>query len=1386
MCECLSHTKKNLPIILLLIVLLGSSVLISSNIIINQTQPNEVRFRYNNINITFNNPSFSLSKIILTDNSITLNATKIQIESNSSMPVNLTVFHLDSNTSNSNAVGSMVFNFSVKCTGGNVWFNLSGFTPGYVFDIYKNNTYMTRRTVNESGVLSFNNSVWSWYYFTGMLYGGSGGAVRSDGSHLFYTCEDGLIPLYTATAGSTVTLDSNSSLEGKYCLNFSYTGILSTQSSSYTYPSPICPSTWSIKINIQDSVEDDVNIHLYDSLTAQLCSVDFMDDGTVRLNGDIAKQFFSTWALNTTYTIVVSSINYIANTLRVTVSNSTHSSTRSNSFSSSSIDINEFYVTSYLDTSCRVFFDDWTIGTQANITSSGNSLTAFNSTYINGVLFNDGSLLQNNSEDNHTVKIVYDTSPHENLSYTYYFNNYSSTATDFKTNTSIVDSNENTYGYYTDRIGENYTEGDDSYGQSYAEYWLTQTFTPSEPQDVNRVALKAYKTGLSPGIMVVGIRETDVITGKPTGADIVNGTFDADSLSTSPEWIVINVSSYVLSKDVKYAIVVRALSGTWLNYVRLRKDNTGLYAGGSAGGSMDYGVTWTMQGSFDYMFRIYSYFNNSIYLSNHTGNNSNTPDNNISKIEIRAKTNLSDDAYNGRILLQPIFEGTNTTFFDVFANNDGGSWSDWIDITTYINSSHPNWNDIRNLSCRVYANLTQGIAYVGMVQLRITCNDSYAFNKTITPTPTSTDAIHEQINDLNPGTAYFYRTYTNNSYYIDGYNYSSYSISHPERWFLTKPQAPTNKSTNLLNETAINISWTNGNGSNTTVLIKKIGSYPTTPYDGIEVYNSSTNYSIQNMIINEGGFFRAWSYTNWTHDGTTYWQYSDDYLTFNFSKMIITVYNESKPWQNISADIQITSKDGTKVYQVFNVETPYEIDLEGEDAPTGEDVSFVISNSSYRTRIYYKDITLNVIYNFSGVTGFYLPPLETPGSDPGEEEDCILRTITESISISNPAVNAVITTSHVIEEIYSVEIYNNSLYGSYGGWLNVPSGQYTSNTSNVTVQHGFMDVNTSQARVTYYYYYCTNQTISTALYRLRVVETISTDYTDVDRGVEGIVVHILRYFNTTGVFTEIAAPLTDANGYCNVWLIQNNFYKVNITDTLFEPMISDYTTDPPNAYGQTLEKIFRLVRISSIDENKTYLFSDVYSYNATMNTNNTLYVQIAEKISTTTNMQIYIYEAYNETYTLITTHLNIGNTSTRLWVSNINTTRLYYVVIKANHTTAEYINITIVVLPITMNQTTYNADDIDSIFNNIFGEKTGLSYAIVFLIYLPAIFILLGFAAIQHPGLGMIITSLYCGYVSTFVIFTPDFAIKLSILITLGLVFGVVLIAMKKGWRLFQ
>jgi hypothetical protein len=112
---------------------------------------------------------------------------------------------------------------------------------------------------------------------------------------------------------------------------------------------------------------------------------------------------------------------------------------------------------------------------------------------------------------------------------------------------------------------------------------------------------------------------------------------------------------------------------------------------------------------------------------------------------------------------------------------------------------------------------------------------------------------------LNPGRLYFFRAVAA----ANGSTFYGKNVS-----FVTCPNPPTSVKVQTYNRTRINLTWTKGIGSttsnitNTTVVIRKEGAPPASPYDGVMLYNG-TDSSKADTNLKDGMtyYYAIWSWT---------------------------------------------------------------------------------------------------------------------------------------------------------------------------------------------------------------------------------------------------------------------------------------------------------------------------------------------------------------------------------------------------------------------------------------------------------------------------------------------------------------------------------------------
>ncbi len=425
---------------------------------------------------------------------------------------------------------------------------------------------------------------------------------------------------------------------------------------------------------------------------------------------------------------------------------------------------------------------------------------------------------------------------------------------------------------------------------------------------------------------------------------------------------------------------------------------------------------------------------------------------------------------------------------------------------------------------------------------------------------------------LTMGSLYYYQAWGFANWSYNGTTYWQYSSDYSSNSNTTANVDPpyngiSSYDTGTL---TLNLTWTSGNNSDMDIVIQNNNSYSTSPSDGWIRQNSTVNSSNYfNTSLTYNTFFTVWSYN------VTANIYSAVGLDIPWGAIEINVFDENSPWiPIIDYTLFITNTEGDETYYVEDVNNPVVISF--ESIPFGEDTIIQINHPDYEQRVWHVNLFVNTYYNYT----FYLPSIEAPtdgDDDPpaGGGGDCLTKAYTDSITVTNPAIDAIINLTYTLDDIIEVHIFNKSFFGSYGGWVPVPSDKFTATSVNVTIDNSVLDANTTIARASYYYEDCDTYE-PPALYYIRVVESYETEFGISDRSVENAKVTFQRYINTTDSYEDVSILLTDANGYVDLYLMPGVIYKVIITKDGYVTKSSSYQPAPPNQYGQTVEKVFRI------------------------------------------------------------------------------------------------------------------------------------------------------------------------------------------------------------------
>jgi hypothetical protein len=184
-----------------------------------------------------------------------------------------------------------------------------------------------------------------------------------------------------------------------------------------------------------------------------------------------------------------------------------------------------------------------------------------------------------------------------------------------------------------------------------------------------------------------------------------------------------------------------------------------------------------------------------------------------------------------------------------------------------------------------------------------------------------------------------------------------------------------------------------------------------------------------------------------------------------------------------------------------------------------------------------------------------------------------------------------------------------------------------------------------------------------ALYNIRVVEATYTDIPIAD-----VLVTVERYINTTDAYIVISSLLTDQNGYVNLYLVPGVLYYVICTKDNYYPSTGNWIPQPPDIYGHTETKIFRMSHTAPINETNYVFIEEIHSSGYMDNITSILYVNYTDDLSGTIDCQVDIFDTNGTfVYTYSSTSLSIFQINTAA-----NNTHDYIVYFYMNHTVFGY------------------------------------------------------------------------------------------------------------------
>jgi len=476
----------------------------------------------------------------------------------------------------------------------------------------------------------------------------------------------------------------------------------------------------------------------------------------------------------------------------------------------------------------------------------------------------------------------------------------------------------------------------------------------------------------------------------------------------------------------------------------------------------------------------------------------------------------------------------------------------------------------------------------------------------------------------------------NSTYYFSVWSYTACGFSDSyvviNETTVATADSPSNLEATTLNHSAISLTW--DKGADWTTIVRKIDSYPTSPTDGLVIYNGTAqSYTHTGLTPVEHYYYRAWGWNGESHSvGYTQDEnvtlpeppqdlrggIDDDVLTIEWTKgegAVTTVLrNDSSgyPTDPLGGDGSVLVYNDTG--EIKTVSGVTDIDYYTGWSYAFKDGYHLYSNSQ---TILWGGLELNVfkqsnptiaienytvfITNQQGTETFEnvsSNPTRIDVEDVPNGEDIAIR-------ISKAGYNPATIYTDLFENAwYSINFYLSP---------NVEGGGDAGDDDYIPPQDEPAGDNESYGE----------------LYLL----TVLTVY---DQPIENALMNIRLYINETDTYESVHSVFTDANGNVEVFLIPGYFYKITITKDGYVTEYSDYTPS-----DSILTRTFRMLYDVDEDDVEGGLWDgiawDIYPTTVYHDSNISMYFNISSQYGQLEwfDMTVSRYYTNNDTWVTI-------------------------------------------------------------------------------------------------------------------------------------------------------
>jgi len=615
---------------------------------------------------------------------------------------------------------------------------------------------------------------------------------------------------------------------------------------------------------------------------------------------------------------------------------------------------------------------------------------------------------------------------------------------------------------------------------------------------------------------------------------------------------------------------------------------------------------------------------------------------------------------------------------------------------------------------------------------------------------------------------------------------------------------------------SVSFSWSKTYDSPaTTVIVRKVDSYPSDASDGTIVYNSTgTVYTdTDNLLAGSHWYYRAWGYVN-----PFSVNYSEDYVWVSpFPPDNITTNILS----NSTFDIKWDNGTGARTTLIRRKLDAYPTDFtDGDEVynSTGEqhniqdlEVSYYYSLWSYANETYSGSVNITVggivLYCFDEDTNetleFDIFISNEDGSQTHEQRnitngyilnvtdlpigDAVKFVVTASQNYSDQSEEFSFghdenqTITYIVLEYPPEDKFSTNVTcinetagtNSYPPFTLVDDlvtilADDADNFTKVFVNYTYSEYQsrTYHRTITTSSFYLLNAYLPPSnlanLYLLEVVDQY-------DLPLEDAYIQVKNKVNNT--YVVVSSLYTDANGQADLYLIENDNY-------IFVISKSGYTTENASwtPGGLIFTHTFKLLLETDVDMPPE--FGEIINLQGVISEDNTLTVTFYDKDDAMLNSHFFVEEYYNQTFSYMGEYNGTTSNSFSFTVDIVNHSRMHVIRLYMNHSNlGETINYTIYVMPIMEERDEGNW--LESLIMSIFGDWD-YGYIVTIIWVIPCIMLLAGFGAMHQPGIGILGVGMWSGWFTSYLVMPNEGDILVIAGIALIVAFIVIVLKQSK------